>query len=108
MKQGTDNIETSSLEWGLDLGLMSWNDAQVKIVELNKGLAEEGKPWRLPTIDELLTEFNKTGSTSNDFLGDFYWASAKNPIDKEPYTIDLSARGRTPNGSAPLHVRLVR
>ena len=53
MKQNVDNIEEApKLEWGPELGEMSWDDAQDKLVELN-GRLKGKKPWRLPTIKEL-------------------------------------------------------
>lgn len=47
------------LEWGQELGNISWNDAQEKIEELNSNLKEGEKEWRLPTAGELFREFEK-------------------------------------------------
>ena len=71
---GIENIESSKLEWGPELGPMSWYDAQKKIIKLNKSLPEGEKPWRLPTENELVAEFNKTGETPNGFKKDCYWS----------------------------------
>ena len=57
-----ENIESSKLEWGPELGQMSWDNAQTKIAELNSGLAEGEKPWRLPTADEFKVEHGKNDS----------------------------------------------
>ena len=67
--------EASKLEWGPELGQISWDDAQEKIVELNAKLAEGEKPWRLPTKDELVAEFEKTGSTPIGFQSGSYWSN---------------------------------
>jgi len=71
-----ENIESSKLEWGPELGQMSWNDAQEKITELNAKLAEGEKPWRLPTKDELETKFKKGGPSITGFQKDFYWSNS--------------------------------
>ena len=71
--------EGQKLEWGPELGKMSWNDAQVKIAELNAGLAEGEKPWRLPTKDELVAEFNKTRSTPAGLQRESYWSGTTYP-----------------------------
>jgi len=75
---GVENVEALKLEWGPELGKMNWNDAQVKIKELNSKLAEGEKPWRLPTRKELIAALEKIDSTSTGFTkGMFYWPSAE-------------------------------
>jgi hypothetical protein len=74
-----ENVDISKLEWGIDLGRISWNDAQAKIAELNKNLAEEEKLWRLPTRYELVAEFKKTGSTPAGFEDRYYWSNNTGP-----------------------------
>jgi hypothetical protein len=49
--------EGQKLEWGPELGRMSWYDAKNKIAELNAVLSEGDKSWRLPTKVELIAEF---------------------------------------------------
>ena len=81
--QGTgarENIEKSPLEWGSDLGFMSWDDAQIKIAELNVNLTEGENKWRLPTKDELLDEFNKTGSIPSGFKPTVYMSIYRDPL----------------------------
>lgn len=74
-QKDSENIESSKLEWGPELGAMSWNKAKTEIDNLNKKLGEDEKPWRLPTKDELLVKCNKTGSPPPGFQSDFYWSS---------------------------------
>ena len=82
--------EGQKLEWGPDLGQMSWNDTQAKINELNKGLVEGEKKWRLPTKDELVAEFDKTHSTPVGFEGGPYWYGTESPgYLKWCYVIDM-------------------
>lgn len=64
--------EGQGLEWGPDLGRMSWYDVQTKIAELNASLAEGEKSWRLPTKYELVAEFDKAGKTPTGFQSDYY------------------------------------
>lgn len=52
--------EGQKLEWGPFLGEMCLFSALDKIVKLNKDLTK-GKQWKMPTRDELVAEFNKTG-----------------------------------------------
>ncbi|MFA5934610.1 MAG: DUF1566 domain-containing protein [Candidatus Paceibacterota bacterium] len=75
--------EEQKLEWGPELGRMSWYDAENKIAELNAGLLEGEKPWRLPTKDELVAEFNKAGKTPIDFQDDYYWSGTALTYDLE-------------------------
>ena len=62
---------------------MSWYNAQAEIEELNKslnkGLIKSEEPWRLPTEDELLAEFNKAGKTPAGFERDCYWSGTTHP-----------------------------
>ena len=67
--------EGQSLEWGPDLGKMSYLDALKKIEELNGSLADGEKPWRLPTKDELVDEFNKIKSIPRGFREGYYWSN---------------------------------
>ncbi len=68
--------EGQKFEWGPDLGMMSWNDAQLKIAELNASLAEGEKSWRLPTESELKEVFKKGGPTVDGFQKTFYWSNS--------------------------------
>jgi hypothetical protein len=94
---GIENIESSKLEWGPDLGEMSWDDAQTKIAELNKGLAEGEKPWRLPTKDELVARFEKTNSTPTDEK--YYWSSTTQPDNKDNYMVSTRKGRIWPTGA---------
>ena len=87
-----ETIEKPKLEWGPDLGQMSWNEAQVKIAELNANLAEGEKPWRLPTVEELETEFKKTNSTPFGFRPDAYWSGDSVP-DHDDYAEYVEMKG---------------
>lgn len=71
--------EGQKLEWGPELGRMSWDDAQVKITELNASLTGGEKQWRLPTVNELVGEFKKTNSTPAGFeiYNGYYWSNNK-------------------------------
>jgi hypothetical protein len=89
----TENIESSKLEWGPDLGEMSWYDAQTKIAELNSTLPEGEKPWRLPTKDELVAEFKKTGSTPADFQRGAYWSETTLLPDRPNVAFFVSVEG---------------
>ena len=86
-----ENIKSSKLDWGPVLRYMSWNDAQVKITELNKDLAEGEKKWRLPTLDELLDEFKKTGKTPVGFEENYYCWSGSDYKDgpQDAYLINM-------------------
>jgi hypothetical protein len=82
--------EELKLEWGPELGEMSWSDAQSKITELNSKLTEGEKTWRLPTNDELIAEFKKTGSTPDGFQGDNFWSSTSgNTIVSTIYSVNM-------------------
>ncbi len=70
--------EELKLEWGLELGRMSWIDAQKEITKLNKKLEKGEKLWRLPTKDELLAEFERTDSV--DFKHSHYWSSSDDSL----------------------------
>ena len=76
-----ENIEKPKIEWGPELGRMSWDRAQIEITELNSGLKDGEKPWRLPTKDELLAEFNKTNSMPEGFGGGYYLSSSVHPFE---------------------------
>ena len=72
-----ESIESSKLEWGPDLGTMSWRQAKVEIKKLNKGLKWGEKKWRLPEKDELVAVFEKKRSALADFNDRFtseYWS----------------------------------
>jgi len=84
-----ESIESSKLEWGPELGQMSWNTAQSKIEKLNKDLKKGEKPWRLPTKDELVAEFNKAGGTPAGFQRDYYW-SGTTPPGYSGYAYDVN------------------
>ncbi|MEI6191447.1 MAG: DUF1566 domain-containing protein [bacterium] len=79
--------EGQKLEWGPDLGRMSWNEVQVKITDLNSKLAEGEKNWRLPTRDELCNMFDmfdKTGSTPAGFSPrGVYWSDTVDPVSPD-------------------------
>jgi hypothetical protein len=113
MKQGTDSIETSKLEWGPELGQMSWGSTLIKIEEINKSLAKGETPWRLPTIDELLLEFKKNNSAPSGFDSScIYWSGTTHPVDSgSTYMIDMGT-GEVSNGNnrgyTYVHSRCVR
>jgi hypothetical protein len=95
LKQALENLEEGlSLEWGPELGKMSWYKAQEKVVELNKTLKEGEKSWRLPTrqdwedVFKAFTEAKKQGASEkelkeileeirqkNNLQSDHYWSS---------------------------------
>ena len=108
---GIENIESSKLEWGPELGPMSWYDAQKKIIKLNKSLPEGEKPWRLPTKDELRAEFKKNGSTPTGFQEQSYWSSTTHPNGPDfAYEVRMYD-GNTPccdKDALSIHVRCVR
>ena len=74
-----ENVESLKLEWGPDLGIITWDDAQEKIAELNSKLTEGEKPWRLPTTNELVAQFKETGLAINNFEFGPYWSSITDP-----------------------------
>ena len=108
--------EEYKIEWGLELGDMSWNDAQARIVELNTRLTEEEKQWRLPTRDELLAKFKETNSTPAGFESEYYWSGTTSNQFDYANVIDMSDRSQKMNdgvgvrnkGDAGTRVRLVR
>ena len=71
--------EELKLEWGPELGNMTWNGCVNVIDMLNKSLSKGVKPWRLPTKDELIAEYKKTNSTPAGFQSDYYWSSDTYP-----------------------------
>ena len=71
--------EGQKLEWGPELGGMSWDDAWKKVVELNNGLLEREKKWRVPFSSELVAEFRKNNSTPVGFSPVNYWAAEMDP-----------------------------
>jgi len=73
--QGIESIETQKLEWGPELGQMSWDKAIKEIEQLNNNLKDGEKPWRLPTTKELLDESKKNVLNRTSFLGDNYWSA---------------------------------
>jgi len=79
--------EGQELEWGPELqGSISYGTAQEEITELNTGLSEGEKPWRLPTKDELLAKSElmlKSGSRFSSLGGDEYWSSTVDPIEPD-------------------------
>ncbi len=113
-----EGIEESKLEWGPELGRMSLDDAQAKIVELNARLVEGEKPWRLPTAEELEAEFNKTGKTPAGFESDYYWSGTTIPFDSrldsldnkgDTYIVDMNIGDvDRDNNMVNYYVRLVR
>jgi hypothetical protein len=76
-----ENIESSKLEWGADLGEMSWYTGEEEIAKLNGNLSEEEKKWRFPTVEELQAEFKKTNSKPAGFESENYWSGATDPDD---------------------------
>ena len=83
-----ENIEKAeSLEWGPELGRMSYKDALVKITELNLKLRKGESLWRLPTADELMAAFSKASGFSHPlnagFKGDNYWSRTSDPTDDD-------------------------
>jgi len=112
--------EGQKLEWGPDLGEMSWNDTQERIKQLNTNLAEGEKLWRLPTHEELLKacegphdmrDFRSSFGTEKSFLAvtgfsvrksyfgkgseASYWSSTPGKNDSEVVNVDMSYKGQT-------------
>jgi hypothetical protein len=91
-----ESTEGQKLEWGpeLDREVMgwNWNRAVYQIEELNASLTKGEKPWRLPTKDELVAEFNKTGSTPDGFNKRYcYWSGTTSPINPDgAFKVDMS------------------
>lgn len=78
--------ETSKLEWGVELGKMSWDSAQAKIKELNAKLPKGSeKRWKLPTKDQLMDEFSKNPDPKG-FKGDRYWTGQQDYKRGSRYT----------------------
>jgi DNA-binding beta-propeller fold protein YncE len=112
MKQGTDSIEASKLEWGPEPVQMDYAEAQVKVLELNAGLNEGEKLWRLPTTDELVAVFNNKTLISDGFKGGYYWSSIENKIKEanSVYVVDTNS-GSVVDGdmfNKIVYLRLVR
>ncbi len=105
--------EGQKLEWGPDLDEMNWNDAQEKIKELNSKLSEGEKPWRLPTKDELVAEFKKTGSIPAGFQGYWYWSINTSLVTQDDAYVVHMGLGEVDssikaNSFIQTHCRLVR
>lgn len=110
-KSGKESVESSKLEWGPELGQMSWNNAQTKIDNLNKKLGKGEKPWRLPTKDELVAEFSKTDSTPAGFQSGCYWSGTTHPGYSDGAYIVLMYNGNVDDGNKGfpnVRVRCVR
>ncbi len=114
-----ENIERLKLEWGPDLGPMSWRVAKTKATELNKKLRKGEKQWRLPTTDELLAKakFDKAGSkTPFSFREDlYYWAKTDPESNNWTFSVNMDKGfihgcGSTGNQTdgITINVRLVR
>lgn len=89
-EKAPENVEASKLEWGQELGPLSYNEANKKIEELNTKLAEGEKTWRLPSKEELLAEFRKTNSTPVGFQNGFYWSGDIHQIyAKAAYAVSM-------------------
>ena len=59
-----------TLEWGPDEGNMTWNDAM-------KLAASKGNGWRLPTVQELVSQFDYDKDTpAEGFQRNWYWSSS--------------------------------
>lgn len=86
-QDSSENIEASKLEWGPDLGEVSVYDIKGKVEELNAGLMKGEKTWRLPSLDELIHEYKRTGSTPVGFLADYYWSGTSHPNMKGNFYI---------------------
>lgn len=67
------------VEWGPDLGFMSWHQAQDRLNELNKNLPPD-KRWRLPSPGRLKTVFAQKEEEFSSFEKKPYWSSR---VDKE-------------------------
>ena len=112
---GAESVEASELEWGPELPLTYdkayWKDTIHTIDILNKNLKLGEKPWRLPSRDELITEFNKTAKTPSNFNGD-YWSETTDPGDAEHTSIVNMNSGISlavsKNTGTQAHFRLVR
>jgi len=105
--------EGQKLEWGTDLGRMSLSMARDEIYEINMGLKSGEKKWRLPTKDELVTEFNKIRSTPPGFQSGYYWSSTTDPNDPgyKYYDVDMGdgfGEGSNYESIEANRVRLVR
>ena len=109
--------EELKLEWGPELGKMFWSGVQEKLAELNKNLEKGEKPWRLPTVDELVAEFKKTGKTPDGFQSNYYWSSTahENYSDSpygsgNPYSVGMEFGQKDYEGRAypKSYVRYVR
>lgn len=58
-----ENIESPKLEWGhSSFNELTWNETVAQLEESNKALKDGEKKWRLPTKEELVTEFHKMKS----------------------------------------------
>jgi hypothetical protein len=73
--------EGRKLEWGkaFDSKTSYVMHGWIEDVNRESKILEPGKkPWKLPTVDELVSEFKKTGSRPDGFNGGIYWSSDGN------------------------------
>ena len=62
--------KTRTLEWGPDEGNMTWDEAM-------KLAASKGDGWRLPTVQELVSQFDyDKGKPAEGFRRTWYWSSS--------------------------------
>ena len=71
----TETEKTRTLEWGPDEGNMTW-DAAMKLA------ASKGEGWRLPTVQELVSQFDyDKGKPVDGFRRTWYWSSSPDASD---------------------------
>lgn len=84
-----ENVEASKIEWGPELGQMSWYDAHNEIIRLNNSDHEKRRLyWRLPTVMELREKFTKTDPVSEGFSPGDYWSGTICKLPHPPYRDD--------------------
>lgn len=77
------NAREEALEWGPNLGEITRENVEQKILEYNKDIKSGEKLWRLPTVGELRQAFN-------DALEGFHVGDGKFTDNKGHYWIGPS------------------
>lgn len=104
-----ENIEASGLEWGPSSeARVGYAHAEELINKTNASLAGDEKPWRLPSAEDLIKEFQKIDSTPDGFKGDAYWTSFSFPDHVYCIHMATSALKEISKNNGQAFLRLVR
>ena len=93
--------EGQKLEWGVEIGKVDWSSAREKISELNTGLSEGQKPWRLPTAEEILSAIDNGVPFKTFEQGfNYYWTSEDTDDSSFAFVVETDSRKKVGYGKA--------